>query len=338
MCCSTRASTAFLSQHAVAPGQTLVVPTRHVESFHALTEPEFADMLSVARRVSAALRELGYTGTNIVLNDGCAAGQRVNHVHVHVIPRSRADIPSPAHWLSDALFARLYEPADQELAVMRPRLVTALENARSIPIGSSTGGQPREARGAVTMGEDCVVADDAILGHLTPTQRSLSPAERPPVRIGSGSIIRSGTVIYAGTSLGAGADVGHGVVIRENTVIGDDVYIFPGTQIHARVRIAHDVRVQGFVGNGSVIEDHASCHGMLIHRYDARRRGARESAPIIRAGALVGVGSTIIGGVTIGQEAVVGAGSIVTQSVAPHAIVVGAPARVVTSTSREDEA
>ncbi len=80
----------------VSPGHTLIVPRRHVGSFFELTGDERSELLSLLISSRGQLAaEFGADGYNIGINDGAAAGQTVPHVHVHLIPRYRGDIPDP---------------------------------------------------------------------------------------------------------------------------------------------------------------------------------------------------------------------------------------------------
>lgn len=80
----------------VADGHTLVLPRRHVDSFFELTPAEQAAMLGLLAMAKEQLQqELAPDGFNIGINDGPAAGQTVPHVHMHLIPRWRGDVPDP---------------------------------------------------------------------------------------------------------------------------------------------------------------------------------------------------------------------------------------------------
>jgi diadenosine tetraphosphate (Ap4A) HIT family hydrolase len=82
--------------YPVSPGHMLVVLTRHVASFFEASADEQAAMLAGVREAKRALdAELHPDGYNVGVNVGSAAGQTVNHVHVHVIPRFTGDVPDP---------------------------------------------------------------------------------------------------------------------------------------------------------------------------------------------------------------------------------------------------
>jgi diadenosine tetraphosphate (Ap4A) HIT family hydrolase len=80
----------------VSTGHMLVVPTRHQPDFFALSAEEQADVWGLVAQVRRELeRQLAPDGFTVGLNDGVAAGQTIDHAHVHVIPRSAGDVPDP---------------------------------------------------------------------------------------------------------------------------------------------------------------------------------------------------------------------------------------------------
>lgn len=73
------------------PGYSLVVPKRHVPDLQAFEPDELGPMLAAVQRVSNAVVEaFGASGTTVVQNNG-EPGQRVPHVHFHVVPRHPGD-------------------------------------------------------------------------------------------------------------------------------------------------------------------------------------------------------------------------------------------------------
>lgn len=80
----------------VSPGHTLVIPRRHVRSLFELTEIERDCMFELLAQAKAELdHSFQPDGFNIGINDGAAAGQTVQHLHLHLIPRYRGDVPDP---------------------------------------------------------------------------------------------------------------------------------------------------------------------------------------------------------------------------------------------------
>jgi acetyltransferase-like isoleucine patch superfamily enzyme len=173
--------------------------------------------------------------------------------------------------------------------------------------------------------------DNVTLGY--PTGRSI--ADRT-LRIGPEAHIRAGTVVYEGTTIGRGLQTGHNVVIREENVIGDNVGIWSNSVIDYGCWIGNNVKIHSnvYVAQFTTIEDEAFLAPGVTIANDMRPLCAectRAGGPTIKRGARVGVNVTILPGVTIGEYALVGAGSVVTKDVPPHAVVYGNPARVATT-------
>jgi diadenosine tetraphosphate (Ap4A) HIT family hydrolase len=87
---------ALSDRFPLSPGHTLVVPERHEAAIFALSAEEQADLWRLVAQVRRDLQHrLSPDGFNIGINDGKAAGQTVDHAHVHVIPRFIDDVPDP---------------------------------------------------------------------------------------------------------------------------------------------------------------------------------------------------------------------------------------------------
>ena len=82
--------------YPVSPGHVLVIPKRHCDSFFDLNSIEQNDALSLVNKVKDYL-DMNFhpDGYNIGINIGAFAGQTISHVHIHVIPRYKGDMPDP---------------------------------------------------------------------------------------------------------------------------------------------------------------------------------------------------------------------------------------------------
>jgi len=135
----------------------------------------------------------------------------------------------------------------------------------------------------------------------------------------------------------------YGCEIGDETKIGTFVEIQRGVKIGRRVKVSSHT----FICEGVEVEDHVFIgHGVTFinDRYPRAVSSAGELQTdrdwkvvptIVRRGASIGSGSTILCGIEIGQDAIVGAGSVVTRDVSAGTIVVGNPARVLRKIERE---
>ena len=156
-----------------------------------------------------------------------------------------------------------------------------------------------------------------------------------PTTIGDGAVIRSHTVVYAGNVIGRNFQTGNKVNIRESNEIGDHVSIGTLSVVEHHVKIADHVRIhtQAFVPEFSVLEE--GCwlgpNVVLTNAKYPLSPGVKDqlAGPVIRRGAKIGANATILPGVVVGEDALVGAGSVVVRDVPPGAVVAGNPARVI---------
>ena len=82
--------------NSLAPGHVIVVPRRHVADFFEMTAAEQAAVLQLLNEARRLVQQKhAPDGFNIGVNVGKAAGQSRMHVHVHLIPRYKDDVPDP---------------------------------------------------------------------------------------------------------------------------------------------------------------------------------------------------------------------------------------------------
>ncbi len=156
-----------------------------------------------------------------------------------------------------------------------------------------------------------------------------------PYFVHESAYVDDGTEIGAGTKIWHFSHVMKGARIGQRVIIGQNVNVDGGTVIGNNVKIQNNVSVY----TGTLIDDDVflgpSC--VLTNVSNPRSQVNRHSlyeATHLRRGCSVGANATIVCGVTIGRYAFVGAGSVVTKSVADFALVVGNPARQVGWMSR----
>ena len=146
--------------------------------------------------------------------------------------------------------------------------------------------------------------------------------------------IHPSAIVDPGASIGNGTRVWHFVhimptaVIGENCILGQNVYVDNNVQIGNGVKIQNNVSVY----NGVTLEDEVFIGPSVVFTNVINPRSfierKNEFKPTrVKKGASIGANATIICGLTIGEFALIGAGTVVTRSVPPYALVTGNPAR-----------
>lgn len=187
----------------------------------------------------------------------------------------------------------------------------------------------------VHLGAGVEIDDFVVLGRAPKGAEPGSIA----LEIGEGSVLRSHSVFYAGSRIGARFQCGHGALVREHCVIGDDCSIGSGTVLEFQVTLGNEVRVhsQCFVPEHSILED--GCwigpNVVITNAKFPQTPRTKELLAGVRVcrKAKIGANSTLLPGVTIGEGALVGAGSVVTKDVPKGMVVAGNPARIMGSIS-----
>lgn len=83
---------AFLDNNPVNPGHTLVIPKTPYKNIFDIDTETLQRMIALARTIAHSLKEIqAAEGINIIMNNEDAAGQEVDHAHIHVIPRQSND-------------------------------------------------------------------------------------------------------------------------------------------------------------------------------------------------------------------------------------------------------
>jgi len=144
----------------------------------------------------------------------------------------------------------------------------------------------------------------------------------PSAEIAPGAKVGAGTRIWQQCILLDGAVVGENCKLAHNVFIEGGVRVGSGVTVKDNVTLYEGLQIEGdvFIGPNAVFTNVKTPRAFISRREEYK-------PTIIVRGASIGANATIVCGVTIGQYALVGAGSVVTKDVPAYGLMAGNPAR-----------
>jgi UDP-2-acetamido-3-amino-2,3-dideoxy-glucuronate N-acetyltransferase len=143
------------------------------------------------------------------------------------------------------------------------------------------------------------------------------------VDVGARTAIWNRAQVRAGAKIGADCILGRDAYIDEGVTLGDRVKIGNGALLYRGSTVENDV----FVGPRAILTNDRFPRAITSTGELARDQDWEISPIALKRGCSIGAGAVIVAGVDVGMFATVGAGAVVTRSVAAHALVAGNPAR-----------
>jgi len=182
----------------------------------------------------------------------------------------------------------------------------------------------------VKLVKNCKIDDTAIVGYMP--SRKINDLT---LEIGDNSVIRAGSIIYLGSKMGENFETGHNVIIREENVIGNNVKIWSNTVVDYACKIGNNVKIHCnfyiaqltiieddvFIAPGVMIANEKYPTGVFFSRKNKRTNNQER--------ARIGINATILPGITIGENSLIGAGSVVTKDIPNNIIAYGVPVRII---------
>jgi len=198
---------------------------------------------------------------------------------------------------------------------------------RDVSLGNGVRiGQNSIIKENVTIGEDVVIFPNVYVGRNT--------------RIGDGSIIQYGAFIEHDCNIGKHCRIGTSTVLRRETNIGDHSIFGSLSASEGKNWIGNHVLIhsQCHLTTGIIIEDWVFIAPMFVGANDPKMLHGRRrvekfvpQGPHIKFGSGIAVNVSLLPGVVIGRECIIGASSLVTKDVPDFSIAFGTPARAVKS-------
>ncbi len=146
--------------------------------------------------------------------------------------------------------------------------------------------------------------------------------------------VHESSIIDDGAKIGENTRIWHWVHVCSGAEIGSDCSLGQNVFIGNKVLIGNNVKIQNNVSvyDNVTLEDDVFCGPSMVFTnvYNPRAAVSRKDeyrATLIEKGATLGANCTIVCGITVGQYAFVGAGSLVNKNVADYALMVGVPAK-----------
>jgi UDP-3-O-[3-hydroxymyristoyl] glucosamine N-acyltransferase len=225
-----------------------------------------------------------------------------------------------------------------------------IETGAVIEAGVSVGegavvGPGAVLHAGVALGAGSLVEAGAVVGKRPRLRQgsSAAGAQSEELVIADGVTVCAGAVVYASARIGSGAIVGDQSQIRERAVIGAGTVVGRASTIDFDCVVGERVLIQTsvYVTAGALVEDDVFLGpGVLTTNDDTMGRHPPGKdhlrGPVFRRACRVGGGVVLTPGVTVGEEAYVAAGAVVTRDVEPRTVVMGVPARPVREVSEAD--
>ena len=213
---------------------------------------------------------------------------------------------------------------------------TVVDADVTIGAGCEIGSNVVIHRGTV-IGDHVRIDDNTVIGKL-PMKAALSATTDgstvPPAIIADDSLIGACVIIYAGCEVGRRVLVADLASIRENVTIGEYTIVGRGVTVENYCKVGRRCKLESecYITAYSELADRVFVAPGVVTSNDnfigrTEERFKHFKGVTVERGGRIAAGSVILPGKTIGADAVVGAGSVVTHDAPPRKVVLGSPAK-----------
>lgn len=181
----------------------------------------------------------------------------------------------------------------------------------------------------VVIGDDSVISNNCIIGEPTSAYYENSNYINAQTTIGNGALIRSHSIIYSGCSIGDRFSSGHRITVRENTLIGHDCKVGTGSDLQGFLTIGNHCQLHSNVHlcQFSKLGDFIFVYPNVVLGNDKHPPSEKVQGPSIGSFTQIGIQSSIIGGIHIGEHCLIGANALVLNDFESYSLILGAPAK-----------
>ncbi len=199
--------------------------------------------------------------------------------------------------------------------------------------------------GPVKIGDNCYIGNNVIIGYpkfsnkVDMIKKSKIKEGGKETIIGDNAIIYSNAIIYEDVKIGNNVKIFHNALIREEVKIGNNCYIGTNSVLDGYLEIGDNT----IIHSGAYICSHSKIGNQVgiypgVHLVNENKTYSRAGiehdinpikylGPIIKDFAVIGMNSTLLGGIVIEEESFIGAGAVVTKSTEKKSIYIGNPAK-----------
>ena len=280
---------------------------------------------------------------------------RLDPGRVRVAPGNRLDI------LLQVGHNRLNEPARPSRAIASTRRMPMGAAGTAVIGDNVTLGDSCQVGDGCVIEDDVVIGDECRISHnvvvhagsrigngvridpLTVIGKQRMRAKRsilqdgdelPPAEVGDECMIGAHVTVYHGAHLGPNVLVADLATVREQVEVGEYTIVGRNVTVENRVTVSRKCKLETncYITAYSTIEDFCFIAPNVTTSNDnyvgrTEERFEHFKGVTVRRGGRIGAGATVLPGIVIGEDSLVGAGAVVTRDVPDHTVVVGVPAR-----------
>jgi acetyltransferase-like isoleucine patch superfamily enzyme len=167
----------------------------------------------------------------------------------------------------------------------------------------------------VSFGQNVIVGHGSCIGYPDEDEDKLVIMD--DVKIGAFC------VVSMGSRLERNVELEHYCRIDSESIIGENSKLLYGARVHWKVQIGKNCIIGGNCVDRTVMGNNVRHFGRLVHQQRERNKDwheTEEPSPIIEDDVLIGANAILVGGITIGQGSIIGAGEIVTKDIPRNSI------------------